>query len=68
METFLYKDLKKASREKDKSRIMTLGPYAFALSFILTNTKYNIKELFVYRGMRMPVGVFIDLFCKSDDF
>ena len=38
-ETFLYKDLKKASREKDHSKIMTLGPYALALSYILTKAK-----------------------------
>ena len=40
-ETFLYKDLKKASREKDQSKIMTLGPYALALSYILTKAKSN---------------------------
>ena len=40
-ENFLYKELKKASREKNESRIMTLGPYAFALSFILANSKPN---------------------------
>ncbi len=40
-ENFLYKELKKASREKNESRIMTLGPYAFALSFILANPKPN---------------------------
>ncbi len=38
-ETFLYKDLKKSSREKDQSKIMTLGPYALALSYILTKAK-----------------------------
>jgi hypothetical protein len=38
-ETFLYKDLKNASREKDESKIMTLGPYALALSYILTKSK-----------------------------
>ena len=38
-ETFLYKDLKKASREKDQSKIMSLGPYALALSYILTKSK-----------------------------
>ena len=38
-ETFLYKDLKKASREKDQSKIMTLGPYALVLSYILTKAK-----------------------------
>ena len=62
METFLYKELKRSSLEKDETRIETLGPYAAALSFILANAhqtrasasvsnwkKYeNIK---VYRGM-----------------
>ena len=38
-ETFLHKDLKKASLEKDQSKIMTLGPYALALSYILTYAK-----------------------------
>ena len=37
-ETFLFKDLKTASREKDQSKIMTLGPYALVLSYILTKT------------------------------
>jgi hypothetical protein len=38
-ETFLYKDLKKASREKNKSKIMNLGPFASVLSYILTKAK-----------------------------
>ncbi len=37
METFIYKDLKHASLNKDKSKIPTLGPYAAALSFIVRN-------------------------------
>ena len=37
METFLYKELKRSSLEKDESRIETLGPYAAALSFIIGN-------------------------------
>jgi len=40
LESFLFPALKKASKEKDESRIMTLGPYSFALSFILANLKY----------------------------
>jgi len=38
-ETFLYKDLKKASRKKDESKIITLGPYALALSLILLKAR-----------------------------
>jgi hypothetical protein len=40
-ETFLYKDLKKASRDKDESKIITLGPYALVLSFILLKAKQS---------------------------
>ena len=35
METFIYKDLKKASLQKDITKVPTLGPYAFALSRII---------------------------------
>ena len=33
---------------------MTLGPYAFALSYILTKAKSKSKVQFFYRGMRIP--------------
>jgi hypothetical protein len=32
METFIYKDLKKASLEKDINKVITLGPYARAIT------------------------------------
>ena len=35
LETFLYKDLKKASIDRNESKIMSLGPYALVLSLIL---------------------------------
>jgi hypothetical protein len=35
METFIYKDLKKASLEKDITKIKTLGPYALVMAVIL---------------------------------
>ena len=34
METFLYSNLNRAEREKDGSKIKTLGPFAFVLGFI----------------------------------
>jgi hypothetical protein len=37
MEIFIYKDLKYASRNKDKKSIRSLGPYAMCLSYILGN-------------------------------
>jgi len=64
METFIFSAMKKASLEKDETKIPTLGPYAAALSFILGNaSKSRFKELrdlqveyknfFVYRGICM---------------
>ena len=35
MQIFLFSDLKTASRERDESKIMSLGPYALCLSYIL---------------------------------
>ncbi len=35
METFIYKDLKKASLNKVITKVKTLGPYSYALSMIL---------------------------------
>ena len=40
METWLYKDLNHAARTKDKSKIHTLGPYAWALATILNDAEY----------------------------
>ena len=37
METFIFKDLKKASLEKDFTKVLTLGPYAIALAKIISN-------------------------------
>jgi len=35
METFIFSDLKKASLQKDYTKVLTLGPYASALSVII---------------------------------
>jgi len=35
METFIFNDMKKASLNKDETKIPTLGPYAAALSYII---------------------------------
>ena len=37
-ETFLPYYLNKANREQDKSKINTLGPYAYVLNLILTGS------------------------------
>ena len=36
METFLYSNLNKAERNKDLSKVMTFGPFAFVLGEITT--------------------------------
>ena len=54
--------MKKASREKDQSKIMTLGPYALALSYILTKAKSDSLVFIAYRGMRIPKKVFATQF------
>ena len=43
METFIYKDLKKASLMKDITKIKTLGPYAHMMSHIIERS--FIKKL-----------------------
>ena len=64
LETFLYKDLKNASIKKDQSKILTLGPYALVLSYILSKTDYSKKSenIFVYRGMRITKKLFKEQF------
>jgi hypothetical protein len=49
METFIYSELKKASLNKDESRIPTLGPYAATLSYVIRNANVSRikKEIFV---------------------
>jgi hypothetical protein len=67
LETYLYKDLKLASREKDESKIMTLGPYALVLSYILSRADYskNKEKIFVYRGMRIPKELFREQYGRN---
>ena len=44
METFIYKDLKKASLEKDITKVKTLGPYASVMGRIINNSLYKKLE------------------------
>ena len=44
METFIYKDLKKTSFEKDISKVLTLGPYAYAISEIIHRGMYKKRK------------------------
>jgi hypothetical protein len=65
METFIYKDLKKASLNKDITKVKTLGPYACAMTKILDyslNEKLNNdKELRKkYLGKPLFRGILIE--------
>ena len=59
METFIYADLNRASRDKDKTKIKFYGAYAAALSYIIyfANTKRKGEKLkgsnLLYRGLKM---------------
>ena len=52
METFIYKDLKIASLQKDITKVKTLGPYAWVMMRIINESLYrkliNDKELLEY--------------------
>ena len=57
METFIYSDLNRASREKDQSKIKYYGAFAAALSYIIyfaneNRTKNKLKgQNLLYRGL-----------------
>ena len=59
MESFIYADLNKASRDKDKTKIKFFGAFAAALSYIIyfanTNRKDNMLKgiNMLYRGLKM---------------
>jgi len=58
MEAFVFKEINKASRHKDKSKIHFYGPYASALGFIIhaANAKKKdklAKKFTVYRGLKL---------------
>ena len=59
MESFIYRDLNRVCREKDKSMIKFYGAYAAALSFIINiansnRTNYKLhKSTKLFRGVRL---------------
>ena len=60
--------MKNASRERDESKIMSYGPYALCLSYILAKAnqpeKTNFDEMFVFpRNLLIFLSVL-----KSDSF
>ena len=61
MESFIYTDLNRACREKDKSKIKFFGAYAAALSFIINSANQNRVEeklqdvTYLYRGIKLSL-------------
>ena len=59
MESFIYAELNRVCREKDRSMIKFYGAFAAALSFIINSANQNrIDEklestTFLYRGIKM---------------
>ena len=45
MESFIYHDLNRATREKDRSGIKFYGAFAAALSFILYSASKNRSDI-----------------------
>ena len=59
MESFIYADMNKASRNKDKSKIQYYGAFAAALSYIIYFANHHRKSgklsnvTTLYRGVKM---------------
>ena len=59
MESFIYEDLNKATREKDRTKIKFYGAFAAALSYIIYNASHNrsdievTKKNILYRGVKL---------------
>ena len=51
METFLYREINRANREKDVSKVENLGPISCAL-FLITNPGQH-KQFKCYRGVKL---------------
>jgi len=64
METFIYVDMKKASLNKDISKVKTLGPYAFGIATIISNSfekRLKNDDIFKkYRNASLFRGILID--------
>ena len=57
METFIYREMNKASREQDLSKIKFYGPLAAALGFIIQKGNLKAKQLdagclYLFRGFQ----------------
>jgi len=61
METFLPYKLNRADRDRDASKVLTLGPFSWVLKYIFWEASSNRKdfnwdpETFVYRPAKLPI-------------
>ena len=62
MESFIYAELNRVCREKDKSKIKYYGAFAAALSFIIHSANQNRVEKKLYDLTTLFRGVKLDLF------
>ena len=72
METFIIYNLNKAEREKDKSKILSLGPFSYALSQITLWTQKKKENIFVdtsmlYRGLKLKKEQLNDIMIKKNE-
>ena len=57
MESFVYTDLNRATRDKDQSKIKFYGAFAAALSFILYSASQHRSDLKVPKSMKLYRGI-----------
>ena len=69
MESFIFTELNKASRNKDTTKIKYFGPFAFALSYIVhcgnDNQESDQNNQKLYRGFQIPKAEIAHKFVKD---
>ena len=72
MESFIYADLNRASREKDESKIQYYGAFAATLSYIIYFANMNrrndeklVGSTKLYRGLKMKQEELDSLYTKD---
>lgn len=57
MESFIYEDLNRATRDKDRSKIKFYGAFAATLSFILYSASKNRSDIEVQKTTKLYRGI-----------
>jgi hypothetical protein len=64
METFVYRSLNQGERNKDSSKVFSIGPFAWVLGVISYKAQSNKKKFkwdpstLVFRGVQLPKSIF----------